>query len=92
MKEAERALLLAVARIVLAHHTSSGSEANAERATLRRLLSCFEGEPFTNANHARTCALYWDKLLQGIDSACGCGGLAKDRSALQRSPEESADG
>lgn len=38
-------------------------------------------EPFVNNNHARTCALYHDKLLQGINSACGCGGLAKDRNA-----------
>ncbi len=43
-------------------------------------LSAGSGEvPFTNPNHAKTCALYWDKLLQGINSACGCGGLAKDR-------------
>ena len=38
-------------------------------------------EQFVNSNHVRTCALHWDKFLQGIDSACGCGGLAKDRRA-----------
>lgn len=48
--------------------------------SLVQYSSAENGEvPFTNPNHAKTCALYWDKLLQGINSACGCGGLAKDR-------------
>lgn len=37
-------------------------------------------EAFVNPNHARTCALYHDRSLQGISSACSCAGLSKDQS------------
>lgn len=43
----------------------------------------FQGDqpPFINLNHASTCTLRYSETLQGVSSACGCGGLAKDRGA-----------
>lgn len=44
MTKEERDLLLTVALIVLANHTSSGSDANHQRAALHRALSPFKEE------------------------------------------------
>lgn len=42
MTKEERDLLLAVARVVLATHTSSGPDANKQREALRKALDPFD--------------------------------------------------
>jgi hypothetical protein len=62
------------------HGCPNVAEGNSENLCADCLKSWNARSSFINLNHATTCTLRYSETLQGISSACGCGGLAKDRA------------